>query len=723
MLEADRLALSKMMREFEELANVSESEFKCRGTPELKMMHYKIVYDVMLRGTKGARDILFMHFQSMLTNYLLRYETDLSSCTDEEQFSSVCKIWLHYKMLMDWNLSAFRYFSRFYRTNLEEAGVTIFMERIWRKCELALYRVALKTLHQERVGQAVDRMTLVTVLGIASTSQYCDLNYSFESEFVVPYISQMVADLKDMLTQVDKGCPSADALFARLQKALEEEERLSMTYFPPNRRDQIMNAARETVRTSPVAEQRLLLAEDGLLLHFERRHVDVLQQYFEVFSSEGESLFPNVFQQVIENCGSKLEASSGGKPRHYAKAVIDLHNLCALVVEQCFGKSQQMSAAVRRGLEHVFEKKISPLKHDASNSQAFGFWDAFVAHIDYNMRHQQRDGMDTKSLSVICCLHDDTEVLNLLAESMLQRMLLPDGAFHLDEEKKFVELFASCVGKKVPQLESIINDLEVSNSFMEVFTQQQSAPSGFDFLALRRSNWVVRRVEGPELTLPSEIACKLESIREEYLCGTHYRTFKWCHHASSAVVEAFFDGYNRSTTLHLSASQAIVLLSLNDREKISIAQLCEEYHFTLELLQAALAPLLQEKIVLREGTASTSLFAVEATDVVAYNPSFSTSKSSLRLSRRSGKDLQGVGGTKSDQNVCRSDGVDAAIIKHLKAHSSQTHREVVKCCTETLPFSVSGNFVKLRLEELLRKGYISRTAATDPEECTYAYLM
>lgn len=699
MLEADIVALEVMMKEFEELANLSEHDFHRKGTPQLKMAHYKTVFNVASRGTKNARDILFIHFQSMLTNYLLRYK-DLTVASDDEQFHKVCVIWHHYKLLMEWNLSAFRYFSRLYRKDLEETAVTIFMERIWRKCAQAVFRVALKRLHAERIGESGDSSDLVTSLNIASMSQLNDFDFSYEEDFIEPYLQQCIEDFKDIISMINTTSGSASIVFSKIQGLLHAEEKRCCMYFPSARHEQIMRVIKDTIRSSDITEKRLLTADDGLLQCFEANDVSALKKYFEIFFSEDSTLFPSAFQAAVERCGARIGADPSIKPRAYAKAVIDLHHKCTIVVDDCFGKVQLMASAVRRALDNIFSMKLP-----SSENRSFSFWDCFTFYIDHNMRHGLNESIDARSLSVMCCLHDDTTVLNSLAESMLQRVLFPEGSFDMKAEKGLVRNIIECLGKKVPQLESILNDLEVSNSFMETLTSEKLSPENVSFLALRRSNWMVKRLDGPSFTLPVEITKKLDSLQRAYLSGTRYRTFKWCHHASSAILLSSL-GTHKEITLLVTAAQAVFLLQLDSQDSIIAQAFCEQNNMTLELLSATLFPLFQEKIIVRENKDVNK--SLEANDRITINNDFDSDKTTLNLTRRSLRESGDIGITKIEGTVSRPGGVDAAIISYLKK-KSESHENLLRYCKETLPFTVNSSFIKSRIEELIRKGLITRS--------------
>eukprot|EP00796_Vickermania_ingenoplastis_P003897 gene3897-2766_t len=726
MLEEDRVALDKMLREFEELAGLPEKEFKSKATPQLRMTHYSTVYNVVSRGTKSAKNILFVHYQTMLTNYLLRYDWHVTA-SDDDQFQEVCRLWDHYKMLMDWNLSTFRYFSRFYRQDLEETGVTIFMERVWRARAPAVFRVALRQLRQDRRGEAIEVPKLVTVLSIASMSQLNDVDFSYDIEFMEPFYTQMIEDYNlfleaetqtnDSKTNGDKGRrKTALELLESLQSILAAEEKRCLLFFPSNRHEQIMFVAKDTIRKSPIVEQRILSASDGLILALQKQQMETLQMYFRVLYDEESMMFPSVLQKVMETWGAQLGAAPGLKPAQYAMAVMGLRTTVMTIVEKCFDKTPSILSAVRRGLETIFDYKVR-FSSQGRGSRALGFWDCLVLHIDYNMRHQQDECMDVQNLSILSFLNqDDTQLLNALAESMLHRILFPDGSFHFQAERKLVGTLTECTGKQIPQLKSILSDLEVSNSFMSTLAHGGEAPRGVDFLSLRRSNWVMRHVEGPtqNLALPAFVLSQLDWLRQRYLAGTQFRTFKWCHLVSSAVViTKSRDG--SSVELYLTAPQAVVLLCLNDRDAVTVQELLEKHKFTLDLVEAALGPLLQQEVVVLQGGSSKVGAArpeLDAQTVVSCNRAFQAPKPVLRLAKRSARDTiqdeAGEGGQQAS-SACRSGGVDATIVKRLKK-SPESHDSLLRYCDEALPFKISASFFKSRIEELIRKGHIARSS-------------
>lgn len=703
MLQTDLNALESMMEEFEDLANSSEAEFALKCTPELKVSHYKTVCAVVSRGC--TKDILFLHFQTMLTNYLLRY-SNLESLNEEDQYNAACAAWTHYKKLLKWNVSSFNYFSRLYRKNLNDVGVTIFLERIWKPCHSAVYTVCLRLFE----AQHMENENLLVALEIAAKSLTNGYDYPYEQQLVKPYIQQTITGMINCFNIMSASGMTPDELFSKLQELLSTEVSRCLTYFSCPYADQVLQAVKKSLQNTT---STLLLSADGLLKKFEENNEAALKAYYEFFFSQSDpKAFSNAFQQCIETCGVHAsETHNVLEARQYALNIINLYSKCAVVVNECFNKEKSTLLAVQNGIESVFQMKVKVV-----GGYSLSFWECFVRLIDFVMRDNQVNCV-MPNLEVMSLLHDESDVLNCLAESMLLRVLYPNDKFHVSVERELIVRLSQALKKKVPQLDRIIEDLDISNSFMKSEAVRRINSSDvIRLFALRRSTWVARRVTGPQLNLPANILSQLEAVGNEYTSDMENRTIQWCHYASSAVLVSLFKGSSAQTTLFVSAPQALVLLSFNEGPSVSIRLLCSEYNFTVDSLKEAVTSLLAAAIVKKE--ASASIHQISEDDVLLLNDSYTPEAASIRLWRGGSEQLNIAKNESTVAVQMRADAVDASIVTSVKK-GPQSYEKLLESCHERVPYSVPTAFVKARLEELIRRGHISR----DPTNSSlYSYV-
>lgn len=702
MLENDE-SLDKIMRdmarEFEDLCSVSESDLKGRNFAKLQMSHYNLIYKIASSGEKDIKERLKVKFEVMLTQYVSRCSA-FELTAGDDHFEQLFSMWKRYKYLLNWNLIVFSYFSRVFHVNLEAIGWTIFLEQIWRKWAPSVFEVALHQLRLERKGLPIDAGKLAAALSFGMMNQLDDFDVLYEQYLIDPFIIQLLEDEEQLISELDSSCASSGDFFLCIVDALKSEEKRCSLYFPHNRQEAILGVVKELIKNSKTTQRRLI-SSDGLFLSFQTENAEMLKIYFNLFFSESSTVFSNALKEVIEQIVEKVQNDAETSPV-YAKKILDLRKRCSHAVKNYFNASQAVTAVVRHTFYKIFEQKVRTKECD----RLVNFWASFVLLVDCGLQSlEYRRYIDEESISVLSCLHDTTDIINSLAESMLQRVLDPECFFILDLEKHFVEMVSKCVGYRIPLLESIVLDVESSIAFWGG-SEMDKLPVKFSFVALRRSNWIVTRLEGPEITVPEYITAELNRIHQNYVLASTKRTFKWCHHSSTAVLDAKFNSEN-SMTLYVSASQALILLSLNEQDHICVNELVDRHNFLRETLTAEIDFLKNKRLIVKEKDSirtCSSCQDVEERYIVNYQ--FSHKDRVLSLLRWVRKDHSELREEKQAK-LTRSSGVDATIIKNLK-RKNDTLENLLKYCRESLRYTVSNSFVKMRIEELIRKGYLAR---------------
>lgn len=713
MLEIDESLdkmMSDMVREFEELCSVPESDLEGRNFAKLQMSHYNTIYKIASSGAKDIKERLKVKFEVMLTQYVSRC-TAFELTAGNDHFDQLFSMWKRYKYLLNWNLIVFSYFSRVFHVNLETIGWTIFLEQIWRKWAPSVFEVALHQLHLERKGLPIDGAKLAAALSFGMMNQLDDFDVLYEQHLIDPFVMQLIEDEEQLISELDSSCASSGDFFMNIVSALKSEKMRCSLYFPHNRQEAILGVVEELIRNSKTTQRRLI-SSDGLFLSFETENAEMLKIYFNLFFSDSSTVFSNAFKEVIEQIVEKVQ-NDVSTSTAYAKEILDLRNKCSRAVKNYFNSSQAVTAVARHTFYKIFEQKIRTKESD----RLVNFWESFVLLVDCGLQSlKYRKYIDEENVSILSCLHDTTDIINSLAESMLQRVLDPEHFFLLDLEKHFVEMVSKCVGYRIPLLESIVLDVESSATFF-LGCEVVKLSDMFSFVALRRSNWIVTRLVGPEITVPEYITAELNEIHQHYMLATAKRTFKWCHYSSTAVLDANLNSESM-TTLYVSASQALILLSLNERDHICVNELVDRHNFLRETLAAEIDFLLDKKLIIKEKNSFCTCSSCQNTEErYVVNHQFSHKDRVLSLLRWVKKDHSELRAEKQAK-ITRSSGVDAIIIKNLK-RKDDTQENLFKYCQESLRYTVSNTFVKTRIEELIRKGYLAR----DPDNFLSFYYL
>ncbi|KAG5477887.1 hypothetical protein LSCM1_05189 [Leishmania martiniquensis] len=732
MLEEDRQALRKMKADFEALADLASSDFKGYNTFERRMNHYNTVYTAATRNTSKAAEypgydageLLYMEYNEMLTTYLWRYR-DLSADSEQELFQKILDVWDQYKILMKWNMRTFGYLSRYYivyhsKPSLQQVGLSIFLEQIFKKNAEVVSSITQKLLLKERAGRVVstNAKQIATAIGLFSSMNIEDTQSIYVTAFLEPYLEKTKKDYERFLQEWDAVADAA--VFLRsVHEALTDERSICRRYFPTQDEERIMTCVEATLVDSPVTRRKLVDSPAGVLEMLRSRDESQLQMCNSFFSrrESGVELLAGLIKKQIEAEGLELCEKFKGEEASvdvvaYTTGMMHLQEVFPQLLSRCFQLDFTLSKAVREGLEACYNHGVAVTSSGGGGESRIVPFCEWLSHY-VNHLFQQEAGPGIAEMDrIVATLAYVTERDRFIAtsrEHMADRILFPVKKFNEANERALIQRIRQrCGPTSTACLESMLHDWEASNSFRaaEVLARKNLQMSfEVELLVAKKGIWPCRLSNEPNIAVPSFLQCLLEPLREDYLAGKSGRVLTWSHECSSGELQGSF---KKGTQLFFVCGvQALILLRFNSSPVYTPQQIEDRCHVTFASLQRYLPPLIRSRVLTRRSGKAM----LQADDEITVNDEFVCRARRMRIPPSLARVSVGESEHISRQiEEDRKPAIDGALVRIMKGRRSLDHAELVLKCQQQLSsrFSPDVKLIKQRIEELIRREYISR---------------
>ena len=347
------------------------------------------------------------------------------------------------------------------------------------------------------------------------------------------------------------------------------------------------------------------------------------------------------------------------------------------------------------------------------------------------------------------------DVFEIFYKNHLAKRLILGKSRSRELERRMVsKLKEECGANSTNKLEGMFKDIDLSRDIMRSFLedeqrQQQSevSPCGAPFemtvQVLTTGYWPT--YPSTEVSLPPALDMRQSAFTEFYLAKYHGRRLAWKYMLASCVVLALFPKDPKE--IEVSLCQTLVLLCFNqhhhhhrhhgdvlassigenDQEEphggedgwLHIADIAERTKIDDGELKRALQSLAcGGRCVLTKEPKSRE---VAHTDRFSFNASFTSKLSRLKLNSAQLMETSQEH-SKTSESVARDRGygIDAAIVRIMKARKRIAHSNLVGEVLAQLVFASSAADIKKRIESLIEREYLERD---DKSTSIYKYLV
>lgn len=373
------------------------------------------------------------------------------------------------------------------------------------------------------------------------------------------------------------------------------------------------------------------------------------------------------------------------------------------VVNECFQKQEKLVYSLKEAFEHFINLR--------PNKPA----ELIAKYIDSKLKSGNKEATEDeleKMLNQILVLFrfiHGKDVFEAFYKKDLAKRLLVNKSASVDAEKSMLsKLRQECGAAFTGKLEGMFKDIDVSKDMMVHFknhmlSQRIDTPIDLTVNILTMGYWPT--YQPMEVNLPNFLMKYQKAFERFYITKHNGKKLQWQPNLGHCSLIAVFEqGRNE---LLVSLFQALVLLLFNDRDEIGYNEIQEATKIDPVELKRTLQSLACGKVrVLCKEPRSKDVFE---TDNFIFNSKFKHHLYKIKINQVQLKETQEEQ-EMTEERVFqdRQYQIDAAIVRIMKTRKKLSHNALVSEVFEHLRFSVRAQDVKVRIESLIERDYLSR---------------
>jgi cullin 3 len=354
----------------------------------------------------------------------------------------------------------------------------------------------------------------------------------------------------------------------------------------------------------------------------------------------------------------------------------------------------------------------------------------------------------------------DKDVFESFYKQHLAKRLLGGRSISDDAERTMVSLLkAECGYQFTTKLEGMFNDMRISRETREKYKAHKRIQENGDHAAmhdkaidievdvLTTGYWPSQNV--PACTLPQQVQDAIDRFSKFYLEKHTGRKLSWQTSAGAAELRATFgtgpDKYRRHE-LCVSTYQMCILLLFNNKDTLTLAQIRSQTHVPDSELRRHLISLCTPKNrIVRKGSKGKGITSDD--DTFTFNTDYTSKLKRVRIplvketsmtrgdTNADGTAVTGAVAAAASATAANAHNgsvpvsveedrrhlVEASIVRIMKARKALNHNDLIAEVTRQLSvrFTPSPQFIKKRIESLIEREYLERSAN---EHRVYMYM-
>lgn len=559
----------------------------------------------------------------------------------------------------------------------------------------------LSEVEKERDGELINRKSIKNISEMIANISEATGEKIYRDYIEAPYISQLRESsevvCKKLLTEV-----SVPSFLEEAEKLMAREAERAKEILMPASQERVLECIREAFVESNTPT---VLANDANWLEalIQQNRLDDVSRAYRLYSNK---MKPEIFAQFI---GTLLFILTGIGEKQMRQAIAE-HSWLKIIdavlalsakynsmLNDQFRKSPEVAKVVHKALVHIVN-----LEESICKALAFYFNHLLsrnapqISEAEYDHRV---DGLLEIFKRVRAKDSFSTYYVQLMAKRLLAKTLKSD-----DSERAVIRKFkAECGIQYTLKMESMMKDVVVSHDeCTEFLDSHENLPFQLDIFILTSGLWSFA-----SLSINCAMPPQLEGVKknfEDFYLGKHKgRKLVWKTSRSTLELVASFTASSQRYFVTAYMMEALILLTFNDLEEVSIEQLKGMLKVPEEVLERSLALLTKLKLLLHlKDRGSYSLNAQYKSRTVRVR---------VPPSEKALGDSEAAEETSSELRREREQKIDAALVKIMKARHQVLHNTLVEDAVKMLSafFPPDAGFIKLRIEYLIEAEYIKRS--------------
>ncbi|RLN72917.1 hypothetical protein BBJ28_00016468 [Nothophytophthora sp. Chile5] len=701
-------------------------------------------------------DLLYNGVVGVITEHLEQAALTVAAVSDDMMLVALNDQWLDHQVVMTMVRDILMYMDRTYVTQkrkvpVYDSGLYIFRDVIVRHASVRdrLRARLLQSIERERHGELVDRDLLKSVLrmlvdlGVHSNAVY---ETDFEGFFLDTTLDFYRAEAQATLDVAT--CPE---YLEKAEQRLNEEGARVLHYLNPSTEHKL----KTIVETQLIKNQARALVEmehSGCVALFRDVKTQALRRMYSLFRRVPSTL-PEISEcvlQYIKTQGEELvktqsNAETALDAAQFVEKLLALRETFVGFLSNCFFDDPQFHKSIKQGFEAFMN----------TSTVCAGY----LAHyLDELLRAKNRfeEELDTRVTQIIALFRylQDKDVFEEFYKILLAKRLLNSRGASDEAEKLVIsKLKAECGYQFTSKLEGMFKDMSISKDLMELY--RKSATSGLDgdgsgFLVesavattqlsvhvLTSGFWPTEMA--PMCALPAELTQLTQTFETFYFARHNGRKLAWMTNMGTVDMRASFqpgvEEGKRRHELSVSTYQAVLLMLFNQRSEWRFKELAERTRIDGKDLKRHLISLCTPKYKILLKSSKGKRIDEEA-DSFTVNDAYKSKLHRVRIPLVSQKETSlmpavagmGASGMSNSADALpptvaedRKHLVEAAIVRIMKTRKQMQHNQLIAEVTRQMAgrFTPSPQLIKLRIESLIEREYLQRSAA---DRRMYNYL-
>jgi len=587
------------------------------------------------------------------------------------------------------------------------------------------------TLHaqvaSDRAGESVERSLLQSLLQMLVDVQDHAFYLSyFEKKFVDDSLEHFQAEANACLASMD-----CSQYLNRVKQVISQETERTQRYLQLEvtqtvQGHKIQSTINEAFLSGVVPKILTELNNSEVYMLENDKYEDLQLMYSLMKRVNGHAAMRDVLRAHVESKGKAIvtnEEYVKSKDKTFIQPVLELKDKYDDILLKSFFSDKDFRSTLSTSYEAVIN----------ATPRSPEFLSLFV---DDRFRKHTKETNETeleKTLDKVMVMYrllKDKDLFEKYYKNHLAKRLL-NGRSAEDAERMMITRLKTDSGFQfTSKLESMFRDIKVSETSMDAFKEfvrQQKDATGADPLSgidisvsvLTTGSWPTQQQY--TCTLPPQLQSCVDTFAKFYNRSHSGRKLTWQTNMGTADLRATFGSSRKE--LSVPTQQMIVLLLFNESPSLTGKEIQSLTNIPFSELKRHLVTLTHARtpiLTVGKDEATTQADDLENSRF-AFNSKFTHKLVRIKISLVSQKETETEReGTKSKMDEERTNIIDAAIVRTMKAAKSLDHNNLIAEVTRqvTKRFHPSVSHIKKRIESLIEREFLKRSDNRN----TYEYL-
>ncbi|CAF0813665.1 unnamed protein product [Rotaria sordida] len=555
----------------------------------------------------------------------------------------------------------------------------------------------LKLIEQERRGETIDSSLMKNLLRML-----IDLHLykkDFEPSFLQSTEELYHNEGRQLIQRLELS-----QYLSHIERRLNEEQLRIKNYIDQSTKVQLIHIVENNLITNHIKQ---MLSKNFDTLIDENRFTSVALMY-DLFLRIG----PNAIHDLREAFGNYTKVHGRAlvidvdKDDKMVDELLEFKEKLDHFVHECFHNNEKFVNILKDSFEYFINQRANKPAELIAKAV-----DARLRAGNKEATEEELEKILDKLLILFRFIHGKDVFEAFYKKDLAKRLLVGKSASVDAEKSMLLKLKQECGNVFTSKLEGMFKDIELSKDIMSAFDQHMNGREtpgniGMSVYVLTMGFWPTY----PSVTaiLPPEF-CRLQEIFTSFYLSKHTgRKLQWQYTLDHCLLKGWLKE-KAIKEFHVSLYQALVLLLFNRHKDLTYKDIQEQTKIQGPELQRTLQSLACGKIrILNKKPMSKD---INTDDRFTLNTSFEHKLIRIKINQVQLKETPEENSSTTERVVQdRHYQIDAAIVRIMKTRKTLSHAQLISEVFSQLKFPLSTGVVKTRIESLLEREYMKRSA-------------